>query len=87
VRKKFCACRLALSAICLLGLVGPAAHGQDKDKDDDAHETHRGLVQDWTGRHIVFSRFGPLESLLAAQHDPRAIDAWEDAYRKDWRRG
>ncbi len=69
------------------GPPGPAAHGQDRDKDNDAHESHRGLVQDWTGRHIVFSRFGPLKSLLAAQRDPRAIDAWEDAYRRDWRRG
>jgi hypothetical protein len=72
----------------MLALLGSAANAQDKDKDhEDGRADHRGLVQDWTGRHIVFSRFGPLESLLAAQHDPRAIDAWEDAYRRDWRRG
>ena len=39
------------------------------------------------GAILYFPDLGPLNSLLAAQRDPRAIDAWEDAYRRDWRRG
>jgi hypothetical protein len=72
---------LTLFAICALTLLGSAAYGQEKDGDH-----HRGIVQDWSGHHVAYARFGPLKSLLAAQEDPRAIDAWQAAFRKDWNR-
>jgi hypothetical protein len=67
--------------MCVLSLFGSVAYGQDKDGDH-----HRGIVQDWSGRHLAYARFGSYKSLIAAQEDPRAIDAWQDAFRKDWRR-
>ncbi|MGD0906501.1 MAG: hypothetical protein ABSA96_02895 [Candidatus Acidiferrales bacterium] len=79
--KTFRAYSLTIFAICVLGLLGSAAYGQDKDGD-----YHRGIVQDWSGHHVAYARFGPLKSLLAAQEDPRAIDAWQAAFRKDWNR-
>jgi hypothetical protein len=74
--------------ICLFGL---PAHGQgkDEDRDNDKGETTahpNGIVQDWSRRHVIYPRFGPLQSLIAVQNDPRAILSWQEQSRKDWRR-
>lgn len=79
--KTFRAYSLTLFAICVLSLLGSVAYGQDKDGDH-----HRGIVQDWSGHHLAYARFGSLKALVAAQEDPRAIDAWQAAFRKDWNR-
>jgi hypothetical protein len=65
----------------MLGIFGSAAYGQEKSR-----ERHRGLVQDWSGHHVTYARVGSLKALLAAQEDPRAVDAWQAAFRKDWNR-
>jgi hypothetical protein len=74
--------------ICLFGL---PAHGQgrDENRDNDKGETTahpNGIVQDWSRRHVVYPRFGPIQGLIAAQNDPRAILSWQEQSRKDWRR-
>ena len=66
--------------ICLFSL---PAHGQgkDEDRDNDKGETTahpNGIVQDWSRRHVVYPRFGPLQSLIAVQNDPRAILGWQE---------
>jgi hypothetical protein len=75
----------------VLSLFGLPAHGQDRDgdRDNDKHETAahpNGIVQDWSRRHVVYPRFGPIQSLIEAQRDPRAILSWQEQWRKDWRR-
>jgi hypothetical protein len=87
VRKEFSPFRLALYALCLLSLFGLRAYGQDRSRDKDQNNEHpNGLVQDWSHRHVVYPRFGPIQSLIAVQHDPRAIQSWQAASRRDWRR-
>ena len=91
MRKIFSAFNVALSALCVLSLFGLPAHGQDRDgdRDNDKRETTahaNGIVQDWSRRHVVYPRFGPIQSLIEAQRDPRAILSWQEQWRKDWRR-
>jgi hypothetical protein len=89
VRKEFSPVRLALYALCALSLFGLRAHGQDRDRDrdkDQPDEHPNGIVQDWSHRHVVYPSFGPIESLIAVQHDPRALLGWQDRSRREWRR-
>jgi hypothetical protein len=91
VRKTPSAFHLVLSAVCVLGFFGSPAYAQDKDKGKDKDETHtnghpNGIVQDWSRRHVVYSRIGPIGKLIAVQRDPRALLGWQAAERKDWRR-
>ena len=41
---------------------------------------------DWSMRHVVYPRIGEINSLIAVQHDPRAILSWQAAEREDWHR-
>jgi hypothetical protein len=50
------------------------------------NEHPNGLVQDWTNHHVVYPRFGPAQTLIALQHDPRAVQSWQAAARADLRR-
>ena len=91
MRKTLSAFPVVLSALCMICLFGLPAHGQgkDEDRDNDKGETTahpNGIVQDWSRRHVVYPRFGPLQSLIAVQNDPRAILGWQEQSRKDWRR-
>ena len=36
--------------------------------------------------HVVYPRIGEINSLIALQHDPRAILSWQAAEREDWHR-
>jgi hypothetical protein len=85
VRKKISALQLVLSAFCMLSLFGLPVFGQDKD-NDAAVEHPNGLVQDWSHRHAVYPRTGPIQNLIKVQNDPRAIHSWQEAARSDWRR-
>jgi len=49
-------------------------------------EHPNGIVQDWSNNHAVYPRVGPIQSLIAVQRDPRAIQSWQAAVRKDWLR-
>jgi hypothetical protein len=84
-RKTFSAFHLALSAFFVLSLFGSPAYGQRKDKNETIQHPD-GLVQDWSDRHAVYPRIGPLQNLLAVQNNPRAIHSWQAAARANWHR-
>lgn len=89
MQKDFLPFRLALFTLCLLGLFSFRAFAQDKDHDqnsDPKTDHPNGIVQDWSRRHVVYPRFGPIQSLIDLQHDPRAILSWQAAEREDWHR-
>lgn len=76
----------ALAVLCwigLLGICGAPAYGQEHG---EKHSRHNGIVQDWSGRHVVFPRIGPVHSLVAAGRDPRAIYSWQQSFRREWHR-
>jgi hypothetical protein len=85
VRKTFSASRLALCALSMLSLFGLRAYGQDRDSSE-TNDHPNGIVQDWSHRHVVYPRVGPIQSLIALQHDSRAILSWQAAIREDWHR-
>lgn len=94
-RKTFSVLQLALSAFCVLSLLGSPAYGQgrggdrDRDGDEDNGKTiehPNGLVQDWSHQRAVYPRVGPIQSLIKVQGNPRAIESWQAAARSDWRR-
>jgi hypothetical protein len=83
VRKEFSPFRFAVCALCLFSLFASRANAQDKDQKQD-HPN--GIVQDWSRHHLAYPRFGPIQSIIAVQHDPRAILSWQEAEREDWHR-
>jgi hypothetical protein len=85
VRTKISPFHFALPVLCAMILFGLPALGQDKDRDEK-NDHPNGIVQDWSRRHVVYPRFGSIESLTAVQHDPRAILSWQAAEREDWHR-
>jgi hypothetical protein len=82
VRRTLRACCLILFAVCVAGLFGLSASGQE----DNAAAHHRGEVQDWSRHHVVYAPFGPASAILGVQHDPRAIADWDASERKEKRR-
>ena len=89
MRKEFSPFRFAVCALCLLSLFALRASAQDRDheQDKDHQQAHpNGIVQDWSRHHAVYPRVGPVQSLIAVQHDPRAILSWQEAEREDWHR-
>ncbi len=84
-RKTFSALHLALSALCLLSLLGLPAYGQRKNNGKTTKHPD-GLVQDWSHRHAVYPRVGPVQSLIKVQNNPRAIHSWQAAARANWHR-
>src|ERR1700722_8410089 len=83
MRRVFSVFSLALWTICILNLFTTIAYGRDKDQP----ENHpNGIVQDWSRRHLLYPRVGPLHSLMSLQNDPRAVLAWQESARKDWLR-
>jgi hypothetical protein len=91
VRKTPSAFLVALSVLCLLGIFSLAARAQDRDRDDGREngreqEHPNGIIEDWSHHHAVYPRVGPIQSLIAVQHDPRALHSWQNSMRKDWRR-
>lgn len=83
VRKSLSTFRLAAYALCMLSLFGLRAYGQEKDH---TYGHPNGSVHDWSRRHVVYPRVGPIHSLIAVQHDRRAISSWQAAAREDWHR-
>jgi hypothetical protein len=89
VRKEFSPFRFAACALCLFSLLGVQAYAQDRDRDqgkDQKTDHPNGIVQDWSRHHLAYPRVGPIQSLIAVQHDPRAILSWQEAEREDWHR-
>ncbi len=75
--------RFVVSTFCFLGLFSLQVYAQDADHQKD-HPN--GIVQDWSRRYVVYPRFGPIQSLISLQNDPRAILSWQAAEREDWHR-
>jgi hypothetical protein len=89
MRNELCPFRFVVYTFCFLGLFSLQAYAQEKDhtQDADHQKDHpNGIVQDWSRRHVVYPRFGPIQSLISLQHDPRAILSWQAAEREDWHR-
>ena len=84
-RKTISALHLALSALCVLSLLGLPAYGQRKNNGETTKHPN-GLVQDWSHRHAVYPRVGPVQSLIKVQNNPRAIQSWQAAARANWHR-
>jgi hypothetical protein len=83
VRRFFPLFRFTGWALCALSLFSLRAYGQDKNQIK-GHPN--GVVQDWSRRHLLYPRVGPLRSLISLQSDPRAVMAWQESARKDWGR-
>ena len=49
-----------------------------------ATEHPNGIVQDWSHHHTLYPTVGPIQSLIALQHDPRALQSWQAASRRVW---
>jgi hypothetical protein len=89
MRNELCPFRFVVYTFCFLGLFSLQAYAQEKDhtQDADHQKDHpNGIVQDWSRRHVVYPRVGPIQSLISLQHDPRAILSWQAAEREDWHR-
>src|ERR1700676_1618387 len=89
MRNELCPFRFVVYTFCFLGLFSLQAYAQEKDhtQDADHQKDHpNGIVQDWSRRHVVYPRFGPIQSLISLQSDPRAILSWQEAEREDWHR-
>ena len=54
--------------------------------DTNAPVHHESEVRDWTHDHLLYPRFGPMKRLIELQNDPRAIQHWQEGYRKDYAR-
>jgi hypothetical protein len=86
VSKRSLACCVTVSLFFWLGLLGASGLPAFAQQHQEKHEHHNGLIQDWSRRHVVFPRVGPVHSLVAASRDPRAIFSWQEAIRRDWHR-
>ena len=76
-----------MCALCMVTLSNLRAWGQDGERDKERLKDHpNGIVQDWSRRHVAYPRIGSVESLIAVQHDPRALLSWQSAERDDWHR-
>jgi hypothetical protein len=95
VRKTFSASPLPLCFLCVLGLFGCSSNGQSLITNLPGEqaaaqpaamptEHANGIVQDWSMHHVVYPRIGEINSLIALQHDPRAILSWQAAERQDF---
>lgn len=54
--------------------------------DANAPVHHESEVRDWTHDHLLYPRVGPMKRLIELQNDPRAIQHWQEGYRKDYAR-
>src|ERR1700693_791504 len=95
VRKEFSLSRLPRCELCLLSLFGlgacgqvgaPAQQGALGQEQVQTTVHPNGIVQDWSNHNLVYPRFGPIQSMIALQNDPRAIQSWQAAARADLRR-
>ena len=90
MRKEFSLTRLALCALCVLSFIGlggcgqvgaPSQQGVLGQPQGQGNVHPNGIAQDWSNQHVVYPRVGPMETLIALQHDPRAIQSWAAAAR------
>jgi hypothetical protein len=63
---------LTLLTMIALGLVFQSLPGPRAEVSNNLLPS----VNDWSMRHVVYSRFGPMTAMLAVQRDPRARFSW-----------
>jgi hypothetical protein len=80
--------RFVLCALVALTLWGAPAFSQHPERGTETETDHHhiGAIHDWTHDHVLYPRFGPMNRLIALQNDRRAIQHWEESYRKDYAR-
>jgi hypothetical protein len=90
VRKILSASILGVCALGALGLFGCSSGlvqsgiqpvNQPAAPTQPAGEHQNGIVQDWSMHQMVYPLVGPIDSMTALQHDPRAILSWQAAAR------
>lgn len=90
--------RFVLCALVALCLWGAPAFSQRLDRGLEVDTIHHSdakerpnvpvehAMHDWTHEHMLYPRIGPMNRLIALQKDPRAIQHWQESYRKDYER-
>lgn len=69
-------CRgFAIAAVFL----SPVLWGSRSSLVAQSRSGRMGLPQDWTHRHTVFTRVGPVREMMEAQREPRSFLAWQSA--------
>jgi hypothetical protein len=93
VGKTFSASPVPLCFLCVFGLFGCSSNGQSlitnlpgEQPAAQPTEHANGIVQDWSMHHLVYPQIGEINSLIALQHDPRAILNWQEAERQRFNR-
>ncbi|HEX5423135.1 MAG TPA: hypothetical protein VFW94_06255 [Candidatus Acidoferrales bacterium] len=72
-----------LAGVCLLSLAVLPGIGENSQP---AAKRVPGIF-DWTMRHAIYSRTGPMDKMMAAERDPRAMMIWQRQLgRWRWRR-
>ena len=97
MRKTFSASFVPLCFLCVVGLFGCSSNGQSlitnlpvsrqRHNTTQPTEHANGIVQDWSTSHLVYPRIGEINSLIALQHDSRAILSWQEAERRGFSPG
>lgn len=67
---------------CSNGLVQSGIQPVNPPPTQPAAEHQNGIVQDWSMHQVVYPLVGPIDSMTALQHDPRAILSWQAAERQ-----
>jgi hypothetical protein len=60
---------LAVCVVCLFTVTFSSG-------EVDPHANRESVISDWTSHHVIYTRFGPMDRMSAAQNDPRARFAW-----------
>ena len=89
MRKILSASTMAVCALGVLGLFGCSSglvqNGIQPTNQpaptQPAAEHQNGIVQDWSMHQTVYPLVGPIDSLIALQHDPRAQLSWAEEAR------
>ncbi len=92
--------RFVLCALCALAVWCAPAFSQRLERGLEVDTIHsnakvrpdvpvKHAMHDWTHDYMLYPRLGPMNRLIELQKDPRAIQHWQESYRKDyvrWRR-
>lgn len=90
MRKLFSASPLALCVLGALALYGCSGNGpagltesMPVDQAPPTAQTQHanGVVEDWNTRHVIYPRVGNPNTMMALQHDVRALQSWQLAAR------
>lgn len=72
-------CVLSSKSYAILAILLALSLGSFAGLSQPAQERRTGLVEDWSMRHVVFARSGPVTTMMAAQRDPRSFFSWRKA--------